>query len=173
MIINRVNFMHKALKIITFTLFLTSCSGYGGVWPKLNDPLPNASDRSRVSEAPHIEITQPGEIESESVSLSLHKSRSDVIFTDIEKEWEDFDSKLNAIKNETERDDKLIAWSGSQFTLSRISDEINKLRIWIEMPIAEPSSDVENYVKSIEARLAKHNQRLATAKETITALKPK
>lgn len=164
--------MHNTLKTLTLTLLLASCSGYGGIWPKLNDPLPDASERNRIRATPDTKIAPYEALESEAIDLALHKSRHNVIVADIAKAWSVFDDKMNSIENELDHEDKLIAWTGSQLALSRVSAEINKLRNLADQPIVAPSESAEIYLKSIATNLAKYDQRLNIEKENIAAKKP-
>lgn len=164
--------MRKTLKTIILSMALAGCSGYGGPWPKLNDPLPDASERSRVNDSTPMLMAPNATIESKSIDLALHKSRQNLIATDIEKAWQDFDSKIKTIKDEADRDDKHIAWSGSQLALSRVSDEINKLRTLISLPITEKSVDGDNHLKALRVKLNSYDQRLNAAKKNIAALRP-
>lgn len=164
--------MHNTLKTLTLTLLLAGCSGYGGIWPKLNDPLPDASERNRIHATADIMVAPYEAVESEAIGLALHKSRHGVIVADIEKAWNVFDDKMNSIENELDQEDKLIAWTGSQLALSRVSAKINKLRDLADQPIIAPSESAEIYLKAIATNLAKHDLRLDIEKENIAAKKP-
>ena len=164
--------MRKTLKTIIFSMALAGCSGYGGPWPKLTDPLPDASERSRINDSRPIDVAPSALEESESIDLALHKSRQNTITADIEKAWVTFDNKIKSIKGETDRDDKHIAWSGSQLALSRVSDEINKLRALASLPITEKSVEANNHLNSLSVKLNSHDQRLDAAKKTTLALRP-
>ncbi len=168
----RMNFMRKTLKVIIFSIALTGCSGYGGLWPKLNDPLPDASERSRIYDSTPMFDAPSATIESESVALADHKSRQNVIITDIEKAWLDFDNKIKTINSEADRDDKHIAWSGSQLALSRVSDEINKLRALASLPVSEKSVEADNHITALGAKLNSYDLRLDAAKENIASIRP-
>jgi hypothetical protein len=164
--------MRKRLKLIIFTLFITGCSGYGGEWPKLNDPLPDPKDRDRIHITSDIEVAPYEQIEYEAITLVEHKSRHTVIIADIEEAWQDFDTKINSITIETDPEDKIIAWSGSQLSLSRVSAEINNLRNLMEQPIIETSENSDLYIESLKTHLTTNDRRLITAKGNIAALKP-
>ena len=164
--------MRKTLKTIIFSMTLAGCSGYGGEWPKLNDPLPDASERSRVNDSWSIDAAPSALEESKSIDLALHKSRQNIITADIEKAWQTFDSKIQTIKDEADRDDKHIAWSGSQLALSRVSDEINKLRTLMNLPVTEKSVDGDKHLNALRVKLNSYDQRLNAAKENIATLRP-
>lgn len=164
--------MRKTLKTIILSMALAGCSGYGGEWPKLNDPLPDASERHRVNDSRPM-LTAPGAtIESENIDLAHHKSRQNAITVGVEKAWQNFNSKIKAINNEADRDDKHIAWSGSQLALSRVSDEINKLRALVSLSITEKSVEADTYLNTIRAKLNDYDQRLDAAKKNIASLRP-
>ena len=164
--------MHNTLKTLTLALLLAGCSGYGGIWPKLNDPLPDASERSRIHATADIKVAPYEGVESKAIGLVLHKSRHDVIVADVEKAWNVFDDKIHSIENELDPEDKLIAWTGSQLALSRVSAEVNKLRDLADQPIVAPSESAEIYLKAIATELAKYDLRLNIEKENIVAKKP-
>lgn len=168
----RMNIMRKTLKTMIFSMALAGCSGYGGEWPRLNDPLPDASERSRINDSAPMLTAPSASIESESIDLAHHKNRQNTIVAEIEKAWQNFDSKIETIKNETDRDDKHIAWSGSQLALSRVSDHINTLRALGAVPIAPKSVGSDNHIKALRVKLNSYSQRLNAAKDTIANLRP-
>lgn len=168
----RMDFMRKTLKTIIFSIALAGCSGYGGEWPKLNDPLPDASERNRVNDGAPMLSAPNAPIESESIDLAHHKSRQNVIVAEIEKAWQAFDSKIEALKGEMDRDDKHIAWSGSQLALSRVSDEINTLRALGSLPITEKSVEADTHLNILRVKLNSYDQRLDAAKANIATLRP-
>lgn len=163
--------MRNTLIIISFSIFATGCSGYVDDWPKLNDPLPDASERERIFTVADVKISSESMIDSPSLDLLTHQDRSAAIFINIKSAWVNFETALKAISTEDDTDDRLIAWSGSQLALSRVSAEINRLRNLIAVEVMPTSSEAESYGDDLKARLAENGDLIRAAKDKIESIK--
>ena len=164
--------MYKTLKILTITLLATGCSGYAGTWPNLNDPLPNPDERKRIHIISDVKISPFEEIDSKSISFTEHQNLTASVNLRIQDAWLAFDKIRSSIEAQGDAEDKLIAWTGSQLALSRVSDEVNELRGLFTKPISNANAETVLYQRSLEERLSQLDKQLSAAKEVLAAQKP-
>lgn len=164
--------MRNYLKILCFTAFLGGCSGYGGEWPSLSDPLPDESERERIFATADVKVGPESYAESETMNLASHETKQNSIAKEIANAIQEFNETFKSITEETDPEDRLIAWTGSQLALSRASATINRLRDLLNTSIEPASAESENYLKGLERAIGVYDHDLAKAKAALEAAKP-
>ena len=113
----------KLVYIVGFAGFLSACTGAGGDWPKLTDPLPDPTARERVS------VTSEPELAEESViptitTISAEEAQqilgaAEETLAALQAEYQQTLKAIAGKEGEAWQD----AWHTAQLALTRLSQE--------------------------------------------------
>lgn len=117
-----------SLLLLSSLFFVSACSGTGGDWPNLSDPLPDASERERVLErAQPTKNSAPSTTERDNpMTVTVAIKLVTAVQADIENAQKKYLDVKNAITT-AEGEEKEIAWHEAQLLLTRLSHTADKL----------------------------------------------
>ncbi|TNE67090.1 MAG: hypothetical protein EP335_01810 [Alphaproteobacteria bacterium] len=174
----------KKLSVLAFCGLLAACAGKDSDWPTLAEPLPDASARERVAEAPlpreKPEVTHVTEPQT-AMMLAVPAKPGHVVEERLPKSALEAETMLTGIKEDLRADtlayreavakigplagdDRLDAWYDAQAALTRLSQTASRLDMLTESDLPDIASVakaagteagiMENFVVGERQRLA-------------------